>query len=125
MPDGNLYNVSPFVSRETNWRCRHGRTGRDWMMRWKGCWRCALNDPWLWLQWRFPALRRFGALDVPPREMVWFYIAVAISTFAFQAIVRADQCITVAACAITMSKAAVWSAAWIVYWPVYVAVAAK
>jgi hypothetical protein len=125
MAEGNLYDLSLATERGPGWQCPHGKTGFNWMRNWKGCWQCAFSSPGLWLQWRFPVLRRFGGLDLPPAEFVWFYAAAGLATFIFQIFLRIEQCTTFNACALTMAKALVWSAGWILYWPVYVAMATR
>ena len=78
---------------------------------------------WFEVRWRMSERRA----EATGRFWGWaifaagIYTGVALTTFGFQSYVRSHQCSGYRACAVSLTKGAVWSAIWAVLWPVYLA----
>ena len=82
---------------------------------WLGCTvLAAALGGWLlaWFEGRWRMSERRA--EAPGRFWGW--------TFGFQSYIRSHQCSGYRACAVSLTKGAVWSAIWPVLWPVYLAV---
>lgn len=82
-----------------------------WLLAWfEGRWRMSER--------RAEAMGRFWGWAI---FAAGIYAGVALTTFGFQSYIRSHQCSGYRACAVSLTKGAVWSAIWPVLWPVYLA----
>jgi hypothetical protein len=67
-----------------------------------------------------PQRQRAEATAQRVMSLIWgSYAVLALATLVFQIVIRLQECIGLAACAVSLAKALPWAVAWPFYWMFY------